>query len=120
VCKDMMRTVDTGKSPTRLLEFAYQVGTAQVCMLHTRTPSVNRSATPSCDQRAGAPAWCLARPPTHCSAAGRLDRNVVSLELGPRTKHDHQVLAAALEGAARTSGHHRTGRASTACAAARA
>jgi hypothetical protein len=76
VCKDMMRTIDAGKSPTRLLEFAYQVGTAHVCMIHTRTPSVNRSATPSCDQRAGAPAWCLARPPTHCSAAARLDRNM--------------------------------------------
>jgi hypothetical protein len=77
VCKDMMRTIDTGKSPTRLLEFTYQVRTAHVCMLHTKAPSVNRSTTPSCDQRAGAPAGCLARPPTHRSAAARLDRNVV-------------------------------------------
>ena len=32
VCKDMMRTIDTGKSPTRFLEFTYQVRTAHLCV----------------------------------------------------------------------------------------
>jgi hypothetical protein len=46
-------------------------------MLHTHAPSVNRSTTRRCGQRAGATARCPAHPIRQRGAAVRCDRNVV-------------------------------------------
>jgi hypothetical protein len=77
VSEDMMRTVDTGKSPTCFFEFTDQVSATHVCMIHTTTLSVNRSTSPGCGQLLAATAASKARPLTHRGAASRFDRNLV-------------------------------------------
>ena len=39
--EDMVRSLYTGKSPTELLEFTYQVSTAHMCMIHTKLSTSN-------------------------------------------------------------------------------